>query len=257
MSRERALAEACAHAVVEFPRESCGLIVQGLDGSEWYHPCRNAAVTPSEHFVLPPEDWDAAEQTGDVIAVVHSHPGHPARPSEGDLASCEATEIEWIIIRTDRDEVSGQITATETHSWRPSGWRAPLLGRSFHYGVLDCWALARDWYQEEMGIDLSKVPLDRGVDGWWNDPASTFSPYEDPENMAKLGFVRIDGPPSRRGDLIVMQVRSRAGKPNHVGVLVDDQRGIMLHHLYNALSERTVYGGYWQETTRFVLRRKE
>lgn len=252
-----ALLAAQAHAIAEFPRESCGLIVRTVEGEDVYYPCRNTAVSASEHFVLMPEDWVAAEELGEVVTLVHSHPGHPARPSEGDLASCEATGIEWVILRVDRLEDSGAIEVTEIHSWRPNGWQAPLVGRSFHYGVLDCWAVVRDWYREEMGIDMSHVPLDRGVDGWWRDLNSTFSPYESAENMERLGFERVDGLPSKKGDVIVMQVRSPSGKPNHVGVLIDDQRVIMLHHLYDALSERTVYGGYWQETTRFVLRRKE
>lgn len=54
----------------------------------------------------------------------------------------------------------------------------------------------------------------------------------------------------RVGDVIVMQVR--APVPNHAGVYIGD--GLMLHHLYNRLSSRDVYGGYWQECTRIVLR---
>jgi len=50
--------------------------------------------------------------------------------------------------------------------------------------------------------------------------------------------------------VIVMQVR--APVPNHAGVYIGD--GLMLHHLYNRLSSRDVYGGYWQECTRIVLR---
>lgn len=249
----KVLEQATAHAVAEFPRESCGLVVRTEDG-DVYVPCTNVATTPSEHFVMGRDDVQRAEALGEVVELVHSHPGHPARPSEGDLASCEATELRWTILRTDRDEETGLVAVTDVHSWEPNGWSPPLVGRAFHYGVLDCWRLARDWYREEMGVEIPDV--EHGPDGWWNDKASSFSPYEDVANYERCGLFRVDNGPLQKGDLIVMQVRSRAGKPNHVGVLVDDQRCIMLHHLYGSLSDRVVYGGAWLEMTRFILRRK-
>lgn len=249
--RRATLKRASEHAVAEYPRESCGLVV-GVSGRERYVPCRNVAGTPSEHFVLHPEDYGRAEDMGEVLGVVHSHPGHPALPSPGDLAGCEATGLPWTILRVDRDEADGSVSVTEVHSWAPSGWMAELVGRPFSYGTLDCWGLVRDWYRVERGVELPSIV--RGPDGWW-DVDDAWSPYEDEENWRRAGFSRANDGRLLIGDLVVMQVRSRAGKPNHVGVIIDDQRCIMLHHLYDGLSERTVYGGYWRETTRLVLRR--
>jgi len=62
-----------AHAVAEYPRECCGLVVATAAG-EQYLPCRNTAETPSEHFRLPAEDYADAEDQGELLAVVHSHP---------------------------------------------------------------------------------------------------------------------------------------------------------------------------------------
>lgn len=53
--------------------------------------------------------------------------------------------------------------------------------------------------------------------------------------------------------MIVMQVQ--AAEPNHAAIYLGD--GLMLHHLYGRLSERAVYGGYWQERTIFTLRHKD
>lgn len=49
-----------------------------------------------------------------------------------------------------------------------------------------------------------------------------------------------------------MQVRSKNGVPNHAAVYLGD--GLMLHHMYGRLSSRDVYGGYWREVTRLVVR---
>lgn len=246
--------EAEAHAIAEYPRESCGLVVDAKGGLR-YHACENTATSPSQHFRIRGEDWIAASKLGKVVGVVHSHPDGAAKPSEGDLAACEATAVPWHILAVHADE-NREIAVVDRYSWQPDGFKAPLVGRSFHYGVLDCWTLARDWYREERGIDMPDV--DHGPDDWWEDTESDFSPYEDESNYEKCGLVRLPlGTDLKEGDLIVMQVRSKSSKPNHVGILIDAERGIMLHHLYHALSERTVYGGYWREVTRFILRRKD
>lgn len=246
--------DASAHALAEYPRESCGVILATEAGLE-YVACRNLSASPNEHFRLSPTDWEAAEARGEIVGVVHSHPDVAARPSEGDLVACEATQLPWWLVGVRKDPGEAPVV-TEVYSWEPTGYEAPLVGRAFHYGVLDCWALVRDYYARVKGIELPA--FDHGPDGWWQDrdPENTFSPYEDPANMEAAGFVRIDGKPTKEGDVIVMQVRSASTKPNHVGVLLDPNRGTMLHHLYGQLSDRVVYGGYWQEVTRYILRHK-
>lgn len=47
-------------------------------------------------------------------------------------------------------------------------------------------------------------------------------------------------------------MRSKNGVPNHAAVYLGD--GLMLHHMYGRLSSRDVYGGYWREVTRLVVR---
>ncbi|WP_043176072.1 Mov34/MPN/PAD-1 family protein, partial [Pseudomonas aeruginosa] len=61
-SLQRAIA---AHAAREHPRECCGLIVRGARQRR-YVACRNAAGSPSEHFVIDHQDWCAAEDQGEV-----------------------------------------------------------------------------------------------------------------------------------------------------------------------------------------------
>ena len=66
------------HAKAEDPRECCGLIAV-VKGRQRYFPCQNIAETPDEHFVL--SGWDAVEDQGEVIAIVHSHPKNKPAPS--------------------------------------------------------------------------------------------------------------------------------------------------------------------------------
>jgi cell wall-associated NlpC family hydrolase len=137
--------------------------------------------------------------------------------------------------------------------------RAPLLGRQFFHGVLDCYTLIRDWYEREAGIAL---PDFERSDDWWTKGQDLYM-----QGFAAAGFARIpDGAELRAGDVILMAVRAPVA--NHAGIYLDTRAlaeapdlhrvpNAMLHHLYGRLSERVVFGGYWRETTRAVVRHRD
>lgn len=235
-----------SHALAEYPRECCGYVVVAK-GRERYLPFPNMAATPSEHFVLSGESYAAADAQGEITALVHSHPDMTAAPSEADRVQCEASELPWVIVSV-MPAASGP-EVVDTAVIEPSGYQAPLVGRSFAHGVLDCWSLCRDWYKREWGLDM---PNPERPDNWWDDGTSDL--YT--SNLAAAGFERVlDGAADLRvGDLILMQIRSGNRVPNHAAVYIGD--GLILHHLYGRLSSRDVYGGYWQEMTRLVARHR-
>ncbi len=237
-----------AHAIAEYPREACGLIV-AKNRKEVYVPCRNMATTPSEHFVMSPEDYANAEEIGKVIGLFHSHPNARPTPSDADKTACETMGVPWHIASVYKDvDAEGQVKVTAEHAFKPTGWKAPLIGREFSFGVLDCFTLVQDWYEQELGI---KMPTPERTDKFWERGEDLYM-----ENVAKWGFTPIEGP-IQRGDVIMMQIRSTV--VNHAAVYLGDELGvgssIILHHLYGHLSSRDVYGGYWAENTRYILRK--
>jgi proteasome lid subunit RPN8/RPN11 len=231
-----------AHAQAEYPRECCGLVVV-IKGRERYLPCTNTAVG-TDHFVLPADEYAAAEDQGEIIAIVHSHPDVPADPSQADLVACEASGLPWHIVRVDL--VNGARLAGQTVTIEPSGYEAPLVGRQFAHGVLDCYQLIVDWYARERGIELKQFAR---ADEWWNDGASDLYTQGFPE----AGFVKLaDGALLEVGDVILMQIRARNGVPNHAAIYLGD--GLMLHHLHGRLSSRDIWGGYFRDCSVAVLR---
>jgi proteasome lid subunit RPN8/RPN11 len=232
-----------AHALAEYPRECCGVVVI-RKGRERYVPCRNLAATPDEHFILSPEDFAGADDQGEVVAIAHSHPDVPARPSQADLVGCEASTLPWAIVSVMPGPDGPAVTDMQVIE--PTGYEAPLVGREWAHGVLDCWALCRDWYARERGVQL---PDPTRRDGWWDDGQSDL--YAD-SAMAAVGFKKIAAEELSAGDLILMQIRSRNLVPNHAAIYLGD--GLILHHMDGRLSSRDVYGGYWAEVTRSAWR---
>lgn len=219
------------HAAKEYPRECCGLVVE-VEAQEIYMPCRNMAVG-TDNFQLHPADYVSAKKAGKIIAVVHSHPDALPTPSQADLVACEATGLPWHII------------GYPTLQWgwcAPQGYKADLIGRQWSHGVLDCYSLVRDWYHEERAVELMDFPRN---DRWWQTGKNL---YED--NFELAGFYEVKDGSLERGDVILMQVLSDV--PNHAGVYLEG--GMMIHHLFNRLSCREIYGGYWQRHTRRILR---
>ena len=78
-------AELVAHAREEEPNEACGLIVLEDGVATRYERGRNAAASPYRFELdVDPEVW-FLEDDGVELAVFHSHPSSPPRPSRTDV----------------------------------------------------------------------------------------------------------------------------------------------------------------------------
>jgi proteasome lid subunit RPN8/RPN11 len=80
-----------AHGRETFPHECCGALL-GRDGAvaQAYALPNTTDEGPRRRFLVRPDDYRAAERhardTGlDLLGFYHSHPDHPAAPSQYDL----------------------------------------------------------------------------------------------------------------------------------------------------------------------------
>lgn len=243
------------HALEAYPRECCGLLVADQDKGK-YIPCENSAENDND-FRISGEEYSRCEDMGQILAVIHSHVNTSARPSQSDLVSCEAQDLPWHIVSVYKD-AGEEPRIGEWYSFEPSNYEAPLVGRTFHHGDLDCYGLVRDFYHREMGID---IPDFERPDFWWEkeDGGELYL-----DQFEKAGFRVVTGD-LQLGDGILMQYRS--DRTNHAGVYLGETTlasqpdlppvpSALLHHAMPRLSERVPYMGYWKNITRLVVRHK-
>lgn len=235
----RLLRELQEHAAEEAPRECCGLLVHSAELDKLYYlRSRNLHTGPEGHdtFILDPDSWTAADHIGEVIAVVHSHPNASANPSMADRVQCERSGLPWLIVGTP----SGVVVELG-----PSGWQAPLEGREFAFGVLDCYTLVQDWYLRTWGLELPDFERE---DGFWERGQHLYR-----DGLAQAGFMVVDTTEPQPGDGLLMRVMS-PDIDNHAAVYLGE--GFMLHHLYGQPSRRERWDWPWQRRTTAVVRHR-
>jgi proteasome lid subunit RPN8/RPN11 len=112
-----------AHGAETYPNECCGALI-GRDGvvTETLALPNTTEEGPRRRFKVRPQDYRAAEGRaaqvgGELVGFYHSHPDHPAKPSQTDL------DYAWpffsYVIVSVREGVSGDMT-----SWRLRGDRS-------------------------------------------------------------------------------------------------------------------------------------
>ena len=234
---------AIAHAIDEYPKESCGVIVNNK-----YIRCRNVHSTPETDFKMCPEDYLAACDIGEVQAVIHSHPDLPAKPSELDISQCKESGVPWGIVSI----VEGK---HKDSFWMSPNEKTPLLGRPYIWGLYDCLSIVLDYYKYEHDIDLGD--FNRPKD--WTKHKSPL--YE--QGLSANGFFRVDSP--KDGDVILMQLCGDYA--SHAGIYLESGKlkcedvgypvtGCIIHHEMGRESRRDIYGGYWLEKTVSIWRHK-
>lgn len=242
-----AIEAAKAHAIAQFPKESCGLIAAGT-----YIACENTAEHPEKDFRIDPEQIiDAGVH---LQAVMHSHP-QPLSPSPtaADMQGQIDTGCIWGIIPCNAQEAFAPVfwgdflleDDFDNHGLpraKQSGGaaREPLTGRAFVHGASDCYTLIRAWYWKNKQIYLPEFPRD---EEWWKENKDFYS-----EGFRKAGFRRISLGEARPGDVMLGHVRSKV--PNHGGVLLEGS--LLIHHLQGRLSCRAPVGRYMKYITHWL-----
>lgn len=113
-----------AHVTGEYPYEACGLLIGRPDGRvlEVHRVPNIEALRRHDRYVMDPLAYRRAEQSADerglrILAVYHSHPDHPARPSETDRQRAWPDFV-YIVLR---------VTTRGVEEW--TAWRLDAAGQ--------------------------------------------------------------------------------------------------------------------------------
>jgi len=233
-----AIKQAIEHAKSKCPEETCGLIGV-VKGKIKYVECENVSDEKEKYFIMSAIDYAKAEDSMEITYIVHSHPNINPEPSQADLVAIEKGVLPWVIV----NPRTSQHTIT-----KPSGYKAPMVGREFSFGILDCYSIIKDHYESVLGIDM---PDPIRTDKFWERGENLYV-----DNFEKAGFKRVTFDSVRDlkiNDVILIMASSSI--PNHAAVYLGD--GKIIHHVQGRLSSIDMYGGYWLKHTWGILRHKD
>ena len=178
---------------------------------------------------MSPEDWLSAEMQGEIVALVHSHPGGLPWLSEADRRLQVQSDLPWWLV------CRGTI-----HKFRCV---PHLTGRRFEHGVTDCYTLFRDAYHLA-GIEMPD--FHRG-DDWWRHGQNLYL-----DNLEATGLYQVPLSAAQPGDVLLCCFGSSV--PNHAAIYCGD--GELLHHIPEQLSKRERYTDKWQRRTHSLWRHR-
>lgn len=201
------------HAVEAYPQECMGYVKDGE-----YHRLDNISKTPEANARISSEDMVRLMEI-EPDAICHSHPHGPNCPSMQDMVFQEQTDCPHAIVSTDGKGCYPVFMYGDMLE------KPGPLGRSFHYGIRDCYDIIRDTFKVAFEIDLPNFPRDWE---WWSEKNRNGGDGMYLENFRKAGFHEIDrNLEAKDGDVFLMKVLSQI--PNHAGIYIGN--GLMLHHL--------------------------
>lgn len=184
---------------------------------------------PEAYFRMSPEDWLRAEMQGEIVALVHSHPGGLPWLSEADRRLQVQSDLPWWLV------CRGTI-----HKFRCV---PHLTGRRFEHGVTDCYTLFRDAYHLA-GIEM---PDFHREDDWWRNGQNLYL-----DNLEATGLYQVPLSSAQPGDVLLCCFGSSV--PNHAAIYCGD--GELLHHIPEQLSKRERYTDKWQRRTHSLWRHR-
>lgn len=220
------------------PKEACGIVIV-VKGAYKFIPCRNIADNSTRDFAIAPADFANAEDNGEVVTIVHSHPSRDASPSPTDIAMQKHQGIDWLIVGL------GGAIESETCWLKSEKKEVPLYGRKYIWHVYDCGSFIRDFYWQEFNIEL---PDFYRPEKFWEQGLELYL-----DNYAAAGFTEISFEELKYGDLVVMALGTHI--TTHGAVYIGDNK--IAHHLNGRLSCKDVFGRYYQARTTRYLRHKD
>tara|TARA_Y100000593_G_scaffold31767_2_gene62468 strand:- start:7109 stop:7825 length:717 start_codon:yes stop_codon:yes gene_type:complete len=222
------------HAFKEKPKECCGFVLD-CEGERKVFECHNSSFT-SDFFRISPKDYIRAKDVGKIIAVYHSHTNTNDLFSEFDKFNSVCHNITYILYCLSNNSFT--YFDPKNNSFNK------YIGRKFEIGKTDCYALVRDFYQDELNIKLTNY---RRKDGWRNNLEKLFD-----SKFKKEGFYEVDS--LQKYDCILFQLKKNEPS-SHIAVFLG--KNLILHQPEKSYSRIEEYSSRHQKFTNRIIRHSQ
>lgn len=120
-----------------------------------------------------------------------------------------------------------------------------LIGQAFLYGVRDCYAIVRDLYRDNFGIELTNYAR---PNDWRSEAADLIRDLHDHDGFQMITDWKVKD--LRPGDVLCMAIGE--SKPNHLAIYAGDN--LIVHHLFGRFSTEAPYRDFFRTSTCFLAR---
>lgn len=232
-------------------QEICGVVLN--DGN--IYPMVNHAIDIQNGFSFNPNEFDKIRDS--AIAIYHSHclDSQAGELSSVDIANSKAIKLPYILFHRlfhewdyyNPNDIYPYPLVPNPYLRKELGY---YLGWRFEYNRCDCYTLIRSYYKGMLDIDIPdfhRNTIEEIDDIDWN----MFL-----ENFDKAGFKQLNPDETlMANDVILMSINGKT--VHHSALLIDPSNGKSIHNLGEGrLSELFIYGGYWRDITRCIVRFK-
>lgn len=177
------------HAFKNKDKEVCGLIIDN-NGIKQTFPCDNVSQDDhSNSFLINPKNFIAASRNGDIKGFYHSHPDEEPILSDADKNNAKQHNLHSIVY---------SVKSNKFIEYHPEFTKVNYIGRYLEINKNDCYSLVRDYYQNELGINLPN--FDRSGGEWYKKV-----PKDILNNFKELGFKEVNYENKEKHDLLIFK----------------------------------------------------
>ena len=191
------------YAISNKGKEVCGLLVKSRDEIIFYK-CKNISPDPKDYCTLNPFDYIRVSEKGKIVAHIHSQ--EDKEPSFLDYRNAVSHNIYSIIYSYKYDKFS--IIEPKLKNY---------LNVDYSIGKNDCFGMVRNYYKNELNIDINDYNRDAG----WE----IIRPNYILELFEKEGFYKINLEDIKRNDVIIFNFNDI---PQHISIYMGNE--MILHH---------------------------
>ena len=198
MIPDSVVAEMRCVALQRYPHEA--VMAYWADGS--WQEFANVHSKPKGAWMVSEAD-EAHLEANPPLVLVHSHPSGCAEPSDLDTLQQIKSGYVWAVMAVQGDGTTPD-SCGELNYWGDGAPHAPLLGRTYLWGVRDCYTVVQAFFAQH-GIHIPAVPRIRNALSYPPSHKWAFDPFG--YWIGKQGLWReIDAWDAEPGDVLTYRL---------------------------------------------------